>query len=80
MIVAVLGGPGFLLLMLYNCYRKNDVTFLDALFHFFPVLQTLTDKLKSASETASEAAQHAVSSFQTYEGNFSLAPNFSPNQ
>ena len=66
LLVAVLGGPGFLLFMLYNCYRKNNVTFLDALFHFFPVLQTVKDKAESLSETA----QQAAASFQSSEGIF----------
>ena len=66
LLVAVLGGPGFLLFMLYNCYRKNNVTFLDALFHFFPVLQTVKDK----AESLSESAQKAAASFQSSEGIF----------
>ena len=76
LLVAVLGGPGFLLFMLYNCYRKNNVTFLDALFHFFPFLKSV----KESAESLSETAQKAAASFQSSEGNFSRLSNLSANQ
>ena len=76
LLVAVLGGPGFLLFMLNSCYRKNNVTFLDALFHFFPFLRSVKDKAKSLSDSVQEAA----TSFHSSEGNFSLLSNLSAYQ
>ena len=55
LLVAVLVGPGFLLLMLKNCYNSNDVEISQVVYHFFPFIETWKNKIETAAETAQDS-------------------------
>ena len=67
LLAVLLIGPGFLLFMLHNCYRSNNVTITEVLYHFFPFLQSVQSKIKSVSKSAQESIQ----SLQSAEGKLS---------
>ena len=60
----VLVGPAFLLLLLYNCYNKNNLTVLDVLYHYFPFLQT---SLNALNETYNNT-KHSIEKLDLLKG------------
>ena len=73
LVVAVLGGPGFLLLLLGRCYRRHGLSAGDVVFHFLPGLETLwsrAQQLVTRAREVSDSAQQAVKSWQSSEGRY----------
>ena len=60
----VLLGPAFLLLLLYNCYNKNNLTVLDVLYHYFPFLQA---SLNALNETYN-MTKHSIEKLDLLKG------------
>ena len=73
LVVAVLGGPGFLLLLLGRCYRRHGLSAGDVVFHFLPGLESLwsrAQQLLTRAREVSDSAQQAVKSWQSSEGRY----------
>ena len=73
LVVAVLGGPGFLLLLLGRCYRRHGLTAGDVVFHFLPGLESVWSRaqhLVTRAREVADSAQQEVKSWQSSEGRY----------
>ena len=71
LVVAVLGGPGFLLLLLGRCYRRHGLSAGDVVFHFLPGLESVWSRaqhLVTRAREVADSAQQEVKSWQSSEG------------